>query len=326
MSDNKRTKLTTEEIKFIIDNPNMSSRTVCKHLWGHYKRKSTINDLRNKLKEGKGTGSLDAGKRATVKPFKVFFGDVETSGTISVHFGRFRQFISPEAVIQEPYLLTFAGSWNTGELDEDSLHYHPQFKEDHRDDKELVKHLWEILDECDVFVAHNSAFDVGWFNQRCAFHNMPPPSPYKVICTLKGLKKSFSLPSNSLAAATRYFGLENKLSHSGISLWLRCMEGEEDAFEEMLEYNRGDIPTLMQLYYKTLPFVKDHPNVALYYNDSEPRCTRCGSSDLKDEGVSCYTGLSEFKVWRCTSCSSNVRARNNLRSKNQMKNTLANIV
>ena len=319
---NRNRKLTEKEIKDIIelDSQGYSSRQICLKLGWKESRKSTVGDLLRKVKD-----SID--EQNYEKPaYKIFFGDVETSLTLSYHFGRFRQFIDPKCVEQEPYMLTYAGCWNTGELEEDSLHYHDRFDIDVTDDYHIIKSLWEILDECDIFVAHNSAYDFGWFNQRCVYHGFPPPSPYKVVCTLKELKKNFSLPSNSLDASTRYFGLEKKLQNSGKELWVRCMKGDTDAFEEMLEYNRGDIPTLMQLYYKILPFMKNHPNVALYYNDTEMRCTRCGGSDLSDTGVSSYTGLSEFKSWRCNCCGTVSRARNNLRSKAQMKNTLTNIL
>lgn len=262
---------------------------------------------------------------------KIFLGDVETSYTISYHFGRFKQFISPKQVIQEPYMLTFAGKWlhNPSIFSRKLPDYPEEFARDHKSDRKLIEDLWQVLDECDIFVAHNARFDKGWANQRFAYYGMQPPSPYITIDTLGGLKEAFSLPSNSLEAACNYFELDSrKLSNGGAELWRRCMEGDPQAFEEMESYNIGDIPTLEELYLTVRPFMRKHPNIALFHPDqSVMRCVRCGSDDLVEEkGKSAHTFLSKFKVYRCQECGSCARDRQNVREKAAMKKTLANIL
>lgn len=282
--------------------------------------------------------SVEEAKTSFIKQVKqknpgarIFLGDVETSYTISYHFGRFKQFISPKQVIQEPYLLTFAGKWlhNPSIFSRKLTDYPEDFARNHRSDRRLVEDLWKVLDECDIFVAHNARFDRGWANQRFAFYGMEPPSPYIVIDTLGALKESFSLPSNALEAACNYFELDSrKLSNEGASLWRRCMEGDASAFDEMEEYNIGDIPTLEELYLTVRPFMRKHPNIALFHPDqSVMRCVRCGSDDLKEEeGRVAHTFLSKFKVYRCQECGSCARDRKNVRDKTEMKMTLANIL
>lgn len=262
---------------------------------------------------------------------KIFLGDVETSPSVTMTFGRFKQFIAPKQVVMEPYMLTFAGKWlhNPTILSRKLPDYPEQFALDHQCDKEMIKDLWDILDECDIFVAHNARFDRGWANQRFAFYGMVPPSPYVVIDTLGALKESFSLPSNALEAACNYFELDSrKRSHEGFSLWRRCVEGDPEAFAEMEEYNIGDIPTLEELYLKVRPWMKKHPNVALYHPDQEEmRCVRCGSANLiKQPGKVATTYLSKFTVYRCGDCGSNARDRKNVREKSAMNKTLANIL
>ncbi|AEZ66330.1 DNA polymerase exonuclease subunit [Pectobacterium phage phiTE] len=262
---------------------------------------------------------------------KIFLGDVETSYTISYHFGRFKQFISPKQVIQEPYMLTFAGKWlhNPSIFSRKLPDYPEEFARDYKSDRKLIEDLRQVLDECDIFVAHNARFDRGWANQRFAYYGMQPPSPYITIDTLAGLKEAFSLPSNSLEAACNYFELDSrKLSNEGASLWRRCMEGDPEAFEEMESYNIGDIPTLEELYLTVRPFMRKHPNIALFHPDqSVMRCVRCGSDDLVEEkGKSAHTFLSKFKVYRCQECGSCARDRQNVREKAAMKKTLANIL
>lgn len=262
---------------------------------------------------------------------KIFLGDVETSYTISYHFGRFKQFISPKQVIQEPYMLTFAGKWlhNPSIFSRKLPDYPEEFARDYKSDRKLIEDLWQVLDECDIFVAHNARFDRGWANQRFAYYGMQPPSPYITIDTLAGLKEAFSLPSNALEAACNYFELDSrKLSNGGAELWRRCMEGDAEAFEEMETYNIGDIPTLEELYLTVRPYMRKHPNIALFHPDqSVMRCVRCGSDDLVEEkGKSAHTFLSKFKVYRCQECGSCARDRQNVREKAAMKKTLANIL
>ena len=61
------------------------------------------------------------------------------------------------------------------------------------------------------------------------------------------------------------------------------MEGDVDAFGRMKDYNIGDIPTLRELYLKIRAYIPNHPNVALYFGDSEDvmRCGVCGSKHLE---------------------------------------------
>ena len=285
--------------------------------------KSTVNNYYAKYLETPAKSPELPKKQA-----KIFIGDVETSASIVYSFSRFKAFVKPDQVIQEPYLLTWAGKFlGNPNIISCKLTDFDTFKEDHTNDKELVMALWKILDECDIFVAHNLRFDAGWFNQRCLFWGLNPPSPYKIICTLKELKQICSLPSNSLAASANYFQLPNrKLDNAGWSLWQRCMEGDPLAFIEMETYNIGDITTLEDLYLKLRPFMKMHPNVALYQDNTSEACVACGSDKLVAvAGKSAYTQLSEFEVLRCE-CGKLNRRRVNLRTKADMKNTLMNVV
>lgn len=303
-----------------LSSQGLSSRKIAKKVFGKDTSKSTVNDILKREREAEADTSFP----------KILFIDVENQGSLNISFPRFKAFISPQAVLKEPYLLTYACNWaHEGEQDIEcvGLDDLPAFEEDSSNDIMLVERLWELLDEADIIVAHNAGFDEGVINARFAYYGFPPPSPYKVVCTLKALKKHFKLPANSLDASTKYFELERKLSNEGIGLWVDCYLGKEEAFEEMKEYNRGDIPTLRQLYFKILPFIKNHPNLGLYYNDDKLRCNNCGSESMVEEvDKKAYTNLSSFSVYRCSNCGSVKRDRKNTRSKDQMSNTLMNIV
>ena len=297
----------------------MSWRKISKHLG---LPKSTVSDYLRKVRDGEVVSERDGPK--------ILFLDVEVQGSVNIAFPRFKANISPDAVLSEPYLLTYAANWlheDENQILCEGINDWYIFTEGQpHNDIFLVEALYELLDEADIVIAHNAGFDVGQINARFAYHGIDPPSPYKVICTLQGLRKYFKLPANSLDASTKYFELERKHKHEGIKLWVDCYKGDEDAFERMKEYNRGDIPTLRQLYMKIRPFMQNHPNVGLYYNDDKIRCNTCGSDVMiKQDSKYAYTNLSKFETYRCDNCGSHKRLRKNVRTKEQMMTTLMNI-
>lgn len=314
--------LSNEEKQEIIKaiDQEISNREIARTILGRESRESSIRHFRKQMEK-----ELNSSTKAP----RILIGDVECSSTVSYTFSRFKAFISPIQVIQEPYLLTFAGKWlNQDTVFSYKLTDYPLFQTDYKSDYELVKDIWNLLDQCDIFIAHNANFDKGWMNARFALYGLNPPSPYKVIDTLKQLRQHFTLPANSLAAACQYFNLKNqKLDNSGFELWRRCMEGHVEAFDEMETYNIGDILALEELYLKILPWIKDHPNLALYYKDAKPRCVKCGSEDLVlDPSHTVFTAISEFELYKCSCCGSHNRARTNIRTKEMMKSTLANVL
>lgn len=234
----------------------------------------------------------------------ILYLDVEVSASVILAFPRWNVNVHKEGVLKEPYMLTYAAAWGDGEVFSSKLTDFDIFDIDRTNDYALISGLWKLLDKSDIVIAHNAKFDVGWFNQRCAYWNIAPPSPYKVICTLKEIKKNFSLPANSLDAAAKYFGLTEKLSHSGLGLWKDAMNGSRDAFDELEEYNIGDIITLRELYLKVRPFIKSHPNVSLFDDEDVRTCYKCGSSDLSPTNKYSITSLGKFELYFCNSCNS----------------------
>lgn len=278
--------------------------------------KSTVSDMLRNHRKQRQTQSVGA---------KVLFLDVEVAPSITVAFSRFKAFASPDHVLQEPYMLTYVVKWmhedvTYGNTLLDTEHVHLQ------DDGQLISALWEYLNDADIVVAQNAKFDRGWFNQRCIIHGLNPPSPYKLVDTLQMLKRNFSLPSNSLAAAAQYFNLTRKKSHSGIDMWIKCMNGDAEAFEEMLDYNDGDVVTLEELYKKIQPFSNDLPNMSLYYKDAKPRCVGCGSSDIAPTKYLAHTALSSFETMQCRCCGKYSRTRKNVRTKQEMSATMLNVI
>lgn len=313
--DIKRTRMNDQQKAecFLLRSQGYGSRAIAERVLGRSSRKSTVNDL----------FAREAQEIHNTTP-KILFLDVESQGTVALTHGRYKTNISPKAVISEPHLLSYAYNWlhePEDAVESIGLHHLPSWGIDKRNDILLVEQLWELLDEADVVVCHNAAFDTKIINARFAYHNIEPPSDYRTVCTLQGLRKYMRLPSNSLDSATRYFGLEQKLSNEGIGLWLRCYLGDEEAMQEMCEYGCGDIPTLRQLYFKIRPFLKNHPNIALLSDRENVECRVCASETPLEEieGKHSYTNMSKFQSYRCVDCGAVQRSRTNKLSKEKLK-------
>ena len=144
------------------------------------------------------------------------------------------------------------------------------FRKDPLDDTYVLKKLWKVLDDSDVIVAHNAAFDKGWIEGRFMDLGWKQPSKYYVYCTFRTLHGLNGVSKKLDYLSQKLVGTE-KVSHDGKPLWIRCQEGDPEAFKEMGDYNIGDIyDTLYKVYLRT----------ALYVNRNK-------AIDLAGEGLFC---------------------------------------
>jgi hypothetical protein len=243
----------------------------------------------------------DPGLKEQPKPFegtdpRILVLDIETTPMNSWHWRCFKENISPKQVAKYSIVLCWVAKW----LGEDTVIFD---KGNGRTDKQLVARLWDLVDRADMVIAHNGIrFDMPMLNTRWAFHGMAPPSPYKSYDTLKVDRKIFKFPSNSLDGVSRYFKMGGKVQHEGMDLWFQCMKGDPDAWKRMEEYNIMDVLLLEYHYMKIRAWDKQHPNIALMYQDCETRCVVCGSRDLIELSEDATTSISRFQAYRCRSC------------------------
>ena len=71
---------------------------------------------------------------------------------------------------------------------------------------------------------------------------------------------------------------------------------------KMKEYNNGDVITLEAAYLLVLPYITNHPNLALMNGDLEA-CPNCGSHNLQKRGLA-HTRTSTFQRLQCKDCHS----------------------
>lgn len=281
--------------------------------------KSFVNYMREALRE-------NSKAEEAIGP-KILILDIETTPEISFTWGRWKQYISQEQIIEHPYVLTWAVRWlHSGETISRKLTDYRSFQSDIRDDKELISELWQLMMEADFIVAHNGdKFDIPWILSRAIKHGLAPLNPTKFIDTLKFAKKHLRLPSNALKSICAYYGLRPKLDNEGFPLWRACMDGDESAFERMEVYNIGDLDSLEDVYLLFRPYMRNHPNAGLYFKDSISRCNRCGSGNLSEEEALYHTNLNSFGTVRCNDCGAIHRTRKSLRTREQLSNTLVGV-
>jgi len=177
-------------------------------------------------------------------------------------------------------------------------------------DERLCSTLYDLFNEADILVAHNAVkFDIKHMNTRWMALGFAPPQPYKVFDTLLSARSVFNFPSNSLDGLARYLKCTNKLSNSGFSLWTGCMAGDAKSWDEMEEYNIGDVLTLEEVYIKLRAWDKRHPNVGLIAGSDVTRCVTCGGTAMHEISKSTFTNVSEFPTYRCDSCGHVMRGR-----------------
>lgn len=251
---------------------------------------------------------------------KILHVDIETAPKKAYVWGLWKQNIAPSQIISDWYMLSWRAKWHHSDvLYGDVLTPKEAMSED---DSSIMAELWDMLDEADVIVGHNvDRFDAPSINTRFLINNLPPPSPYRSVDTLKVAKQKFKFSSNRLDYLGEFLGLGRKIETGGMQLWIDCLNGSEEALQKMFEYNGGDVILLQDVYTKLLPYIPHHPNHNISIHSDKHSCTRCGSEDVHKRGYY-TTNLSKFQRYKCNGCGAWSRARVNIRTKEEMSKTL----
>jgi hypothetical protein len=253
---------------------------------------------------------------------KVLLIDVETLPNSAWTWGIWQQNIHLEQLIRSGCLLSFSCKY-LFEPEVFSEILTPQEAIDHNDER-LVKLAWKWLEDVEILIAHNGkAFDTQYLNSRFIVHNLPPPAPYKIIDTLN-IRKVTRFPMNSLKFLCKELGLREKIDNDGFELWAGCEHGEQEALDEMLEYNKGDVLALEDLYVRIRTWLPNHPNLSLYVEGKDAICGRCLSKKEMEYVGDYATNVNLFKSYRCSECGSISRVRLSSTPRSKKPNLLIN--
>lgn len=234
--------------------------------------------------------------------------DIENSPNLAYCWGLFKQNISIGQIEQPGQTISFAARW----LGEKKVHFYSDFHDGH---EVMVQAAWDLLNEADAVIGFNSQmFDMVHLNREFILAGLTPPSPYKNIDLYLVVRKQFKFTSNKLDYVAQQLGLGSKTSHTGFSLWLDCMAGDEKAWTLMRKYNIQDTLLTEKLYLKLLPWIPNHPAIGLYDDTgSAVSCPNCGSKNLEKRGFA-YTAVSTFQRFVCRGCGKWSRATKRLDS------------
>lgn len=197
---------------------------------------------------------------------KIVFLDIENAPNIGYTWSKYETNVIEYT--QDWFILCVSWKWLGGKVESVSLPEFPLYKKDKTDDKEVVTKVWQVLNEADIVVGHNAAkFDLRKLNARFIHHNLTPPSQYSVIDTLRVARKYFQFDSNKLGDLGKYLGIGQKIDSGGFETFKQCMDGDMDAWIDMVKYNRQDVVLLEKLYYRLRPWIENHPLLEVITND-----------------------------------------------------------
>lgn len=216
----------------------------------------------------------------------------------------FKEYISLSQLIETSKILCWSAKWaGTDQVMFDSVQISPH--------ESMLSRIHMLLDEADAVVHYNGLrFDIPVLNKEFLLANFGPPAPYKNIDLYRTVKNVFKFTSNKLDHVVQQLDLGKKVETS-FDLWIKCMEGDKDAWKHMEEYNKQDILLLEKLYYKMLPWIPNHPNYTLYTNSEEILCPTCGSTHYHCRGYA-YTAIGKYQRYQCLACGKWYKDRKNL--------------
>lgn len=234
---------------------------------------------------------------------KVLFLDIETSPIIAHVWALFDQNVALNQIVQDWSILSWSAKW----MHEDKIMYQDvRHEKDVNNDKNILKGIWELLDEADIVIGHNSKrFDIKKLNARFVLNGMQPPSSFKQIDTLTIAKKHFAMTSNKLEYLADKLGVKYKKLKSkkfpGHSLWTQCLAHNMNAWKEMESYNKHDVLALEGVYDR-LQAWDNTIDFNLYREACDVVCN-CGSTSFLKRGpVKRTSGW--FDRLRCNKCGS----------------------
>lgn len=265
---------------------------------------------------------------------KVLFYDLEVAPRLGYYYGAYD--VTPIKEVRPPILLSVAWKW----LGENKTHCLTLFDRETVDpynDKLLVNELWNLLDECQIAVGHNSKrFDDKMANYFFIKHEMTPPSPFKEFDTLQTAKKYFKFDCNKLDYLGKLLVGEGKTETTYGDVWEDLLEGnkreKKQASDLMKKYNIRDVEVLEKIYLKMLPWATNHPNMALYA-EQEHICPRCGNDSEFQVKSYRRTGVQINAIqYQCKKCGGYVtrvltkEEREELKENGKLKSIFRNVI
>lgn len=217
---------------------------------------------------------------------KVLLWDIETSlQPVAIFQLAHNDWIDPSSILAERYIICAAWKWE----DESRVHAvsvaddRKRYDKNPHDDRHVIEKLHSILSQADVIIHHNGdSFDRKWVETRALVHGFQALPPIPSVDTYKIAKSRFYLNSNKLDYIGQLLNVGRKVKTSP-GLWMRVLNGEKKAVQEMVEYNKQDVLLLEAVFNKLKPYAANLPSLELFGNTEG--CPRCGSDHIQSRGT-----------------------------------------
>ena len=233
---------------------------------------------------------------------KILHLDIETAPNTAYVWGLFKQNVNINHIIESGYTMCWSAKWHGKRK---VFFNSTQMSKP----KDMLQEIWNLLDEADAVVHFNgNKFDMPILNKDFLMHGLMPPSPYHQVDLLNVARSSFRFTSNKLDYISKVLGIGSKFEHYGFELWIDCMKGEKKAWKIMEKYNKKDVTLLEDLYEEFLPWIKNHPNHALYTDEVAHICPNCGGKRVKKNGTE-TTKVMRYQRYKCQDCGLNIKGR-----------------
>ena len=243
--------------------------------------------------------------------------DIETQPHTLACFGLFNQYMTTDHLLKTGSTLCFAAKW----VGKSKVEFMSSWKDG---TAAMVERAWELMNEADAVISYNGEkFDIPTLSREFVKYGHPPTSDTRSIDLYKIVRAQFKFASNKLDFVCRELGLGSKLPHKGMELWQGVMAGDPKDQRIMERYNKQDVKITEKLYARILPWIKSHPNFALYTDDLRPVCTNCGSAKVWKIGQETVKKKTmAYQRYRCKSCGTEMRGRTTVLSKEKRKAVL----
>lgn len=207
------------------------------------------------------------------KPLRRLFFDIETSPMVvySWRIG-YNINLSYDNIVTDWKVICICYKWEG----EDEVH---SLRWDNYCDKKMLEDFIKVANGADELIAHNGdRFDLKKIRTRCVYHRIPMFPHYRTLDTLKKSRSGFSFDSNRLDYIAKYLGVGQKIK-SEFNLWKQCMEGNEKALNDMVDYCKGDVVVLEDVFFVLQDYIKNNTHNGVVNGGYKHECPTCGSED-----------------------------------------------
>lgn len=236
---------------------------------------------------------------------KILFFDIETIKTM--FSGRFGKLESENCAV-----LTFQYAW--GEKGKVEIVHAGQFpsafKKNVFDDRRVLAEAAKIILEADVIVAHfGSGFDKPLLRTRLILNGFHEAAAHlqrvKLIDTCTIARQLYRVRSSSLRYLAELLGLTQK-KECGFEVWEAVRSGDLRALSKLVQYAKGDIVTLRELYLHERGLMHNHPK---FNFDNKDACPTCNSIWVVKKAKPWLHGKFAYENCHCRKCGANFRGK-----------------